>query len=157
MQKITPFLWFDDQAEAAVAFYCATFRDAVAGSVSHYPEGTPGRAGSVMTASFTLAGLEFTALNGGPCYQFSGAISFVVRCADQAEVDELWDRLAEGGTPHQCGWISDRFGVTWQVVPAEMMDLLGRGDAVANGRMMQAMMPMVKLDLPVLRRAWHGG
>ncbi len=143
MQKITPFLWFDDQAEAAVAFYCATFRDAVAGSV--------------MTASFTLAGLEFTALNGGPCYQFSGAISFVVRCADQAEVDELWDRLAEGGTPHQCGWISDRFGVTWQVVPAEMMDLLGRGDAVANGRMMQAMMPMVKLDLPALRRAWDGG
>ena len=156
MQKITPFLWFDHQAEEAVAFYCATFRNAVAGAVSRYPEGTPGRAGSVMTASFTLEGLDFTALNGGPYYQFSGAISFVVRCADQAELDELWDRLAEGGKPHQCGWVTDRFGVTWQVVPAEMLALLGRGDAAANGRLMQAMMPMVKLEMATLRRAWDG-
>ena len=109
-----------------------------------------------MTASFTLEGLDFTALNGGPYYQFSGAISFVVRCADQAELDELWDRLAEGGKPHQCGWVTDRFGVTWQVVPAEMLALLGQGDAAANGRLMQAMMPMVKLEMATLRRAWDG-
>jgi predicted 3-demethylubiquinone-9 3-methyltransferase (glyoxalase superfamily) len=156
MQKITPVLWFDGQAEAAVAFYCASFRNARAGGVTRYPEGTPGKAGTVMTASFTLEGLEFTALNGGPHYQLSPAISFVVRCADQAEVNELWDRLADGGKPQQCGWITDGFGVTWQVVPAEMLELLGRGDAAANTRMMRAMMPMVKLEMPVLRRAWDG-
>ncbi len=156
MQKITPFLWFDGQAEAAVAFYCSSFRNAQAGAVTRYPEGTPGRAGTVMTASFTLEGLEFTALNGGPHYRPTPGVSFVVRCADQAELDTLWDRLAAGGKPLQCGWITDPFGITWQLVPAEMMDLLGRGDAAANQRLMQAMMPMVKLDMAALRQAWLG-
>ncbi|MGQ9426577.1 VOC family protein [Gilvimarinus sp. F26214L] len=153
MQKITPFLWFDNQAEEAVEFYTSVFRDAKIGTIARYGKEGPGPEGSVMTASFEIEGMEFTALNGGPLFRFNESISFVINCADQDEVDYYWERLLEGGEAQQCGWLKDRFGVSWQVVPTELMDLLNNSDPATKGRVVSAMLKMIKLDLPALRQA----
>ena len=129
MQKITPFLWFNDQAEEAMNFYTAIFKNSRIGSVSRYGEGGPGQPGSVMTATFELDGQEFMALNGGPLFTFTEAISFFVNCETQAEVDELWEKLTEGGEESQCGWLKDRFGLSWQIVPSVLGELLNDPDA----------------------------
>ncbi|MBA3914122.1 MAG: VOC family protein [Acidobacteriales bacterium] len=153
MQKIGPFLWFDTQAEEAMNFYTSIFKNSKAGSVTRYGEGGPGPKGSVMTASFELEGQQFTALNGGPHFQFTPAISFVVSCDDQNEVDHYWDRLLEGGRPQQCGWLTDKFGVSWQIVPAILPQLMKDKDAEKSKHVMQAMMQMVKLDVEKLKQA----
>lgn len=155
-QKITPFLWFDGQAEEAARFYTSLFPDSAVTGVSRYAEGGPAPAGSVMSASFRLAGLEFIALNGGPHYSFTPAVSFFIHCADQREVDHYWDRLLEGGQAQQCGWVTDRFGLTWQVVPDALGRMLGDKDPRRAGRVMQAMMGMVKLDVAALQAAYDG-
>ena len=156
MPKITPFLWFNNQAEEAMNFYIATFGDAKVHTVKRYPEGSPGPAGSVMTAQFELMGQTFIALNGGPHYSFTPAISFVVDCQNQAEVDHYWSALTDGGTEVQCGWLVDRFGLSWQVVPTVLPELLGGPDPAAAQRAMQAMMKMKKLDIAELQRAYAG-
>ena len=155
-QKIVPFLWFDTQAEAAMQFYTSLFEDSKIGTVSRYGEGGPGPAGSVMVGTFTLAGQEFMVLNGGPEYKFSPAISLFVNCDTQDEVDKLWDKLSDGGKPNQCGWIDDKFGVTWQVVPTLLGKLMADPDPEKSGRVMQAMLKMVKLDSVVLQKAYDG-
>ena len=153
MQKISPFLWFDNQAEEASNFYASLFDDAEITDVSRYPEGSPGPAGEVMTVSFTLAGQDFTALNGGPQFTFSEAISFVVHCKDQDEVDRLWAQLTEGGAPGQCGWLTDRFGLSWQIVPDRLNELLGDPDPDRAQRAMQAMLQMQKIEIKTLEDA----
>ena len=153
MQKISPFLWFDDQAEDAASYYVSLFDDAEITGISHYPEGSPGPAGGVMTVSFTLAGQEFTALNGGPEFTFSEAISFVVHCKDQDEVDRLWAQLTEGGAPGQCGWLTDRFGLSWQIVPDRLNELLADPDPGRAQRAMQAMLQMEKIEIKALEDA----
>jgi len=153
MQKISPFLWFDDQAEEAASYYVSLFDDAKITDISRYPEGSPGPAGGVMTVSFTLAGQEFTALNGGPEFTFSEAISFVVHCKDQDEVDRLWAQLTEGGAPGQCGWLTDRFGLSWQIVPDRLTELLTDPDAGRAQRAMQAMLQMEKIEIKALEDA----
>ena len=153
MQKISPFLWFDDNAEEAVNLYVSLFDDARITSTSRYPEGSPGPAGKVMSISFELAGQEFMALNGGPHFTFSQAISFFVHCEDQDEVDRLWEQLSEGGEQDQCGWLRDRFGLSWQIVPNVLGELLGDKDAERSQRVMQAMLQMTKLDIKALRDA----
>ena len=150
MQKITPFLWFNDNAEAAVEFYVFVFKN------SSVLSSLPGPHGKPLTITFQLEGQEFTALNGGPHYQFTPAISFVTKCATQEEVDRLWDALLEGGKPMQCGWLTDKFGVSWQVIPTQMFQLFKGLDPVKSGRAMQAMMSMVKLDIGALQRAYDG-
>jgi predicted 3-demethylubiquinone-9 3-methyltransferase (glyoxalase superfamily) len=155
-QKITPFLWFDSNAEEAVNYYVSVFPGAKLGKVARYGEAGPGPKGSVMTASFELFGLEFTALNGGPHYKFSPATSFVIHCDDQNEVDRYWDKLSAGGQVQQCGWLTDRFGVTWQVVPRALLELIQDKDAAKAKRTMEAMMKMVKLDIAALKRAAAG-
>ena len=129
MQKITPFLWFNDQAEEAMNFYTAIFKNSKISSVSRYGEGGPGPQGSVMTATFELNGQEFMALNGGPLFTFTEAISFFVNCETQAEVDELWEKLTEGGEESQCGWLKDKYGLSWQIVPSVLGELLNDPDA----------------------------
>lgn len=160
MQKITPFLWFDDEAEAAAEFYTSLFDNSRITNVVRYPDGAAERSGrphgSVMTVEFELDGLRFTALNGGPYYEFSSAISFVVDCETQDEVDTLWERFTAEGEPIQCGWLRDRFGVTWQIVPRGLVDMLTDPDPEKARRVTEAMMPMKKLDLPTLRRAYEG-
>jgi predicted 3-demethylubiquinone-9 3-methyltransferase (glyoxalase superfamily) len=151
MQKITPFLWFDGNAEEAMNFYTSIFRNAKVGSISRYGEAGPGPAGSVLTASFELEGLHFTALNGGPHFKFNEAISFHVACESQEEVDYFWDRLGAGGQIQQCGWLKDKFGVSWQIVPTALPRLLG--DPARANRVMQAMLQMKKLDIAALERA----
>src|SRR5512137_313728 len=136
MQKITPFLWFNDQAEEAMNFYTAIFKNSKISSVSRYGEGGPGPQGSVMTATFELDGQEFMALNGGPLFTFTEAISFFVNCETQAEVDELWEKLTEGGEESQCGWLKDKYGLSWQIVPSVLGDLLNDPDAEKAGRVM---------------------
>jgi Uncharacterized protein conserved in bacteria len=153
VQKISPFLWFDDNAEEAVNLYVSLFDDARITSTSRYPEGSPGPAGKVMSISFELAGQEFMALNGGPHFTFSQAISFFVHCEDQDEVDRLWEQLSEGGEQDQCGWLRDRFGLSWQIVPNVLGELLGDKDAERSQRVMQAMLQMTKLDIKALRDA----
>ncbi len=154
MQRIKPFLWFDDQAEAAVQFYLSVFKDARAGKVVRYPEGAPGKAGTVMTAAFSIGDVEFMALNGGPLFKFNESISFVLPCDSQAEIDELWAKLtADGGAESQCGWLKDKFGVSWQVVPANMGEIMQGKDAEGSKRAMQAMLQMKRLDIAALRRA----
>ena len=147
MQKITPFLWFDGNAEEAMNFYTSIFKTAKVGSILRYGEGGPGPAGSVLTASFELEGLQFTALNGGPHYKFSEAISFHVACESQEEVDYFWERLGAGGQIQQCGWLKDRFGVSWQIVPTALPHLLGNPDHAKANRVMQAMLQMMKFDI----------
>lgn len=158
MQPIKPFLWFDHQAEEAVQFYVSVFSNAKIGTVTRYPEGAPGKAGTVMTATFTIGGIEFVALNGGPLFKFNESVSFVLPCESQAEIDELWAKLtADGGAESQCGWLKDKFGVSWQVVPANMGELMRGRDAEAAKRTMQAMLQMKKIDIEALRRAGAAG
>ena len=152
MQKITPFLWFDANAEEAVAFYTSIFKSSRVGSVSRYGEGGPGPKGSVMTIAFELAGQPFIALNGGPMFKFNESVSFVVNCDTQAEIDEYWEKLtSQGGAPVKCGWLKDRFGLSWQIVPTILTELVN--DAAKGGRVMQALMQMTKLDIAKLKQA----
>ena len=153
--KITPFLWFDDQAEQAAQFYTSIFPNSKILGITRYPEGSPGPAGTVMTVDFELDGQHFTALNGGPHFQFSEAISFTVHCATQRDVDYYWEKLLDGGTPQQCGWLKDRYGVSWQVVPTVLFEMLQDDDAAAAARVNQAMLKMVKLDVAGLERAYR--
>jgi predicted 3-demethylubiquinone-9 3-methyltransferase (glyoxalase superfamily) len=151
MQKITPFLWFDAQAEEAARFYISIFKNSKIGQVAR------GQGGKVMVIGFELDGLKFTALNGGPLYKFTEAISLQVDCADQAEIDDLWNKLtADGGQPGRCGWLKDRFGLSWQIVPANMGQLIGGDDPAKAGRATQAMMGMNKLDIAALEAAREG-
>jgi len=149
-------LWFDDRAEEAARFYVSIFPNSRITATTYYPDGVPmpKPAGSVLTVRFILEGEEFVALNGGPQYEFSPAISIVASCDSQAEVDELWRRLSEGGEEVQCGWLTDKFGVSWQVVPREFIEMLSRPDKAAVARVVAAMMPMKKLDLAALRKAY---
>jgi len=156
MQKIHPMLWFDTQAEEAAEFYTSLFPDSRITDVTRFGEGSPGTAGTVMTVAFELAGQRFTALNGGPEFHFTEAISLYVDCADQAEVDRLWERLTDGGEPSQCGWLKDRFGVSWQIIPTALGELMGDPDAERAGRVVQAMLGMSKIDVAALQRAWAG-
>ncbi len=155
MQKISPFFWFDTQAEEAVDFYVSVFEDSRKGRVTYYNDAIPGMAGKVMTVSFQLFGQDFTALNGGPQFKFTPAISMFVRCRGQQEVDEYWNKLTDGGKPGRCGWLEDKFGVTWQVVPEELFELLG--DPGKAGRVTQAMLTMGKIDIGELVRAGAEG
>ena len=153
MQKITPFLWFNDDAEEAVKFYTSIFKNSKIGSMARYGEAGPGPAGSLMTASFELDGQEFVALNGGPMFKFTEATSFVVNCESQEEVDYYWNNLLKGGTPSQCGWLKDKFGLSWQIVPTTLSKLLSSKDPEKSKRVIQAMMKMVKLDIKTLEEA----
>ncbi len=153
MQKITPFLWFDGQAEEAMNFYVSIFKNSKVLSVNRYGKGAPLPEGTVLTASFELNGLRFVALNGGPMYKFSPATSFVVDCEDQVEVDYYWEKLGAGGKYNQCAWLDDKFGVTWQIVPKQLGQLLSDPDPAKAGRVMQAMMQMQKIDIAGLQRA----
>lgn len=154
MRKITPFLWFDGKAEEAANFYVSVFENAKINSVSRYGEDSPGTAGTVMTVSFELDGLEFVALNGGPEYTFTPAVSFSIDCKTQAEVDHYWDRLTDGGRPIQCGSLQDKFGLSWQVVPSILPELLQDDDDAKSDAVMQAMLKMVKLDVAALQEAY---
>jgi predicted 3-demethylubiquinone-9 3-methyltransferase (glyoxalase superfamily) len=153
MQKITPFLWFDDNAEEAAQYYLGIFPNSKILKVVRYTETGPGPAGKVLTVNFELDGREFTALNGGPQFKFSEAISFVVSCETQAEIDRLWGALAVDGKEGQCGWVRDKYGLWWQLVPRILPELLGGGDRARAARAMQAMMKMSKLDIAALRDA----
>jgi len=153
MHKITPFLWFDGQAEEAMNFYVSIFKNSKIGKVSRWGEAGPGPKGTVMSASFELDGQPFHALNGGPHYKFTPAISMFVSCETQAEVDELWDKLSAGGTPSRCGWLTDKFGLSWQIIPTALGAALGNPDPAKAARAMQAMMQMVKIDIAALERA----
>jgi predicted 3-demethylubiquinone-9 3-methyltransferase (glyoxalase superfamily) len=154
MQKITPFLWFDDQAEEAMNFYTSIFKNSKIVSVMHHGEAGPGAKGTVMSATFEIQGQEFIALNGGPHFKFSPAISFFVNCETQEEVDELWERLSEGGKTNRCGWLDDKFGVSWQIVPTALGVMLQDKDAEKSKKVMAAMLQMDKLDIETLRRAY---
>jgi predicted 3-demethylubiquinone-9 3-methyltransferase (glyoxalase superfamily) len=160
MQKIVTYLWFDDQAEEAAALYTSLFKDSKIVSVSRYDEGAAkasGRpVGSAMTVAFELAGQEFLALNGGPQFPFTEAISLLVNCESQAEVDRLWGALCDGGEPSQCGWLKDRFGLSWQIVPTVLSDLIGGPDAEGAQRAVMAMLQMQKLDIATLQKAYNG-
>jgi predicted 3-demethylubiquinone-9 3-methyltransferase (glyoxalase superfamily) len=153
MQKITPFLWFDDKAEEAARFYTSIFKNSKLLSVSRYGEAGPGPPGSVMTVAFELDDEKFVALNGGPNYTFSPAVSFVVNCETQEEVDHYWERLSEGGEEIQCGWLKDKYGLSWQIVPTVLPELLQDKDAEKRKRVMAAMLKMIKLDIEALKRA----
>jgi len=155
-QKIIPFLWFDANAEEAMNFYTSIFKNSEIVSVSRYGEGSPGQAGTVMTATFTLNGQTFIALNGGPQFKFTEAISFFVNCETQEEVDELWEKLSEGGEQGQCGWLKDKFGVSWQIVPTALGELLGDKDPEKSKRVMEAMLQMHKIDTEKLMQAHEG-
>ena len=156
MQKITTFLWFDQQAEEAMNLYVSLFKNSKVLSVSRYPEGGPMPAGTLMTATFQLDGQEFMALNGGPEFKFTEAVSLFVTCETQAEVDHFWDHLSEGGEKSRCGWLKDRFGLSWQIVPTALGELMGDPDPAKSQRVMQAMLKMVKIDIQGLRDA-HAG
>lgn len=154
IQKITSCLWFDTQAEDAAKFYTSIFPNSKIGKTSRYGEGGPGPAGSVMTIEFELDGQKFLGLNGGPIFTFTEAISFIVSCETQDEIDRYWTRLtADGGAPVQCGWLKDKFGLSWQIVPTVLAELVGSGDGARAGRVMGALMKMVKLDIAGLKAA----
>ncbi len=154
MSKITPFLWFDHQAEEAMNFYTSIFPDSRIGEVSRYPEGGPGEAGSVMSGSFVLQGQEFMVLNGGPQFKFNEAISLFVRCETQEEVDHYWARLTEGGEPGPCGWLKDKYGLSWQIIPDLLNQLMGDSDPAKAQRVMQAMLQMSKIESDLLQQAY---
>ena len=157
MQRIRPFLWFDKEAEEAANLYVSIFKNSRITDVARYGASGPGPAGSVMTVAFVLDGQEFIALNGGPHFHFTEAVSMFVSCEDQAEVDYFWDKLIAGsGQPSQCGWLKDRFSLSWQIVPTVLMTLLQDADPAKSARVMQAMLQMVKLDIAALKQA-HGG
>jgi predicted 3-demethylubiquinone-9 3-methyltransferase (glyoxalase superfamily) len=157
MQKITPFLWFDGKAEEAANFYTSIFADSKIVSISRYGEGTPAPKGTVMTVKFLIEGQEFVALNGGPHYTFSPAISFVVNCKTQGEVDEFWEKLSAGGEQIQCGWLKDKFGVSWQIVPTALVEMLNDPDPLKAQRVMTAMLQMKKIDIGLLKQAYKNG
>lgn len=154
MGKITPFLWFDGKAEEAANFYVSVFKNAKIRNVSRYAEDSPGPAGTVMTVDFELEGHEFIALNGGPQFTFTPAVSFSIECTTQDEVDTLWERLSEGGQPGQCGWLQDKYGLSWQVVPSVLPELLQDDDDEKSDAVMQAMLKMTKLDIKTLQEAY---
>lgn len=157
MPQISPFLWFDTQAEEAANFYVSVFPNSKITAVSRYGEGGPAPAGSVMTIGFELDGQAFTGLNGGPHFKFTEAVSFVVHCQGQAEVDRYWGALtADGGQASQCGWLKDRYGLSWQIVPREFLDLMNDPDKARVGRVVAAMMQMAKLDIAALKAAAEG-
>jgi predicted 3-demethylubiquinone-9 3-methyltransferase (glyoxalase superfamily) len=154
-QKITPFLWFDNQAEEAARFYTSVFKNSKMLRISHYGEGSPGPAGQVMTAEFVLDGQEFVALNGGPHFKFTEAISFVVNCDSQDEVDYFWNTFtADGGQESMCGWLKDKFGLSWQIVPRILNEMLLDKNPEKAKRAMQAMLKMKKIDIATLKRAF---
>jgi predicted 3-demethylubiquinone-9 3-methyltransferase (glyoxalase superfamily) len=155
-QKITTFLTFDDRAEEAVTFYTSIFGNSRILSTTRYEAGAPGPEGELMSATFELAGQEFMALNGGPSFTFSQGISLFVDCEDQEEVDELWEKLTDGGEPGACGWLTDRFGVSWQIIPRALGELLADKDREKAGRVMEAMLRMSKIEIEGLRRAYEG-
>jgi len=160
MQKITPFLWFDDNAEEAVNFYVSVFKNSEIVGMARYGEAVSKAAGrpegTVMTILFRLEGQEFIALNGGPVFTFSPAISLLVNCETQEEVDELWEKLSEGGEIQECGWLRDKYGVSWQITPTILLELLQGKDADKSERVMNAMLQMKKIDIKSLERAYHG-
>lgn len=157
MPKIAPCLWFDGKAEDAAEFYVSLLPDSQIDNIMRYRADTPGGStGSVMAVNFTLAGQQFIALNGGPNFQFTPAISFFVNCADQREVDRLWGRLSEGGSTERCGWLRDRYGVSWQIVPTVLGEMLSDADPERARRVMQAMLQMIKLDIGELEKAYDG-
>lgn len=157
LHKIVTFLWFDNQAEEAANLYVSTFKNSRVTHVSRYGDGGPGPKGTAMTVSFELEGQPFIALNGGPHYSFTPAISLLVNCESQAEVDELWDKLlAGGGSPNRCGWLQDKYGLSWQIIPTALMKLMGDPDPEKSKRVMQAMLQMDKIDVARLQAAHEG-
>jgi predicted 3-demethylubiquinone-9 3-methyltransferase (glyoxalase superfamily) len=156
LQKITPFLWFDDNAEEAANFYVSIFKNSKIGSVARYGDAGPGPKGSVMTVNFRLEGQEFIALNGGPLYTFSPATSFFVDCKTQQEVDELWEKLTAGGGEVECGWLRDKYGLSWQIIPRALLELMQDKDPVKSQRVFKAMLQMTKIDIEGLQRAYRG-
>jgi len=156
MQKITPFLWFNNNAEEAVDFYVSTFKNSKILEVSRYGEVGPGPKGSVMGITFQLEGQQFMALNGGPHFQFTPAISLFVNCETQEEVDQLWDELSAGGEEQQCGWLQDRYGLSWQIIPSILGEMLNDKDPAKSQRVMRAMLKMTKIDITGLREAYEG-
>ena len=156
MQLITPFLWFDNNAEEAMNFYVSVFKNSRAGRVTRYGAAGPGPAGSVMTVKFELDGQKFVGLNGGPHFKFNEAVSFTVRCETQEEIDYYWDKLSEGGQTSRCGWLKDKFGLSWQVEPRILGDLMADKDPEKAKRVMEAMLKMDKIDIEPIRRAYEG-
>ena len=157
MQKITPFLWFDTEAEEAANFYVSIFKNSKVLSLLRCGEAGPGPKGSVLTVEFELEGQKFTALNGGPDFKFTEAVSFVVNCATQEEVDYFWEKLLEGGGKEsQCGWLKDKYGLSWQITPTILIELLQDKDPEKANRVMQAMMKMIKIDIETIKRAAEG-
>ena len=154
MQRIMPCLWFDDQGDQAARFYTSIFKNSRIDTVSHYGEGGPRPKGSVLTVKFRLDGQEFLALNGGPQFKFTEAVSFIVSCETQEDVDRLWEKLSEGGAQVQCGWLKDRYGLSWQIVPTILGELIGDPDPARANRVLQAMMGMKKLDIKGLQEAY---
>jgi len=155
MQKITPFLWFDGNAEEAMKFYVSIFRNSKVGRVTRYGDAGPGPKGTVMSATFELDGQEFFALNGGPQFKFTPAISFFVNCETQQEVDELWEKLSAGGKKDRCGWLTDKFGLSWQIIPSALGKMLGDKDPVRASRVMKAMLQMGKIEIDGLKQAYE--
>jgi len=153
-QKITPCLWYDFKAEEAVAHYLSIFKSGKILSTTRYGEAGPGPKGAVLTILFEIEGQEFLALNGGPQFEFTPALSLIVNCDDQSEVDALWEKLSEGGAPGQCGWLTDKYGVSWQIVPRALLALLTNGEPARVDRVMKAVMPMKKLNLEELQQAF---
>ena len=156
MQKITPFLWLDNNAEEAMNYYVSIFKNAKVVQASYHGEGGRTPAGSFMAGTFSIDGREFMVLNGGPYYKLTPAFSMLVNCETQEEVDYLWEKLTDGGKPLQCGWLEDKFGVTWQIVPRVFFELMAKGDQAKTNRMMQSLMGMVKLDIEGLKNAYEG-
>lgn len=156
MQKITPCLWFDTNAEEAVKFYTSVFKNSNIGNIARYGKGMPLPEGTVLTIAFQLNGQQFTALNGGPKFKFTEAISFVVNCETQEELDSYWIKLTDGGAEVQCGWLKDKYGMSWQIVPVVLGEMLKDKDPEKSARVMQAVMQMVKLDIEALKQAYKG-
>jgi predicted 3-demethylubiquinone-9 3-methyltransferase (glyoxalase superfamily) len=154
MQKIVPFLWFDGKAEEAMNFYVSIFKNSKVGSVSRYGDAGPGPKGSVMSATFQLEGQQVYALNGGPMFNFTPAISFFVNCETQQEVNELWNKLSAGGEKQRCGWLKDKYGVSWQIIPTALGEMLQDKDPAKSARVMQAMLQMDKIDIQALKQAY---
>jgi predicted 3-demethylubiquinone-9 3-methyltransferase (glyoxalase superfamily) len=155
MQKITPFLWFDNQAEEAANFYTSIFTNAKIGSIRRYGDAGPGPKGTAMSATFQIEGQEFIAFNGGPAFTFSPAISLFVNCATQEEVDDLWEKLSEGGEKNQCGWLRDKFGISWQIIPTALGEMLQDKDPAKSARVMKAMLKMKKIEIAGLQHAYQ--
>jgi predicted 3-demethylubiquinone-9 3-methyltransferase (glyoxalase superfamily) len=154
-QKITPFLWFDDKAEEAANFYVSIFKNSKVGTITRYGDAGPGPKGTVMTVTFKLEGQEFIALNGGPQFKFTEAISFVVNCETQEEIDEFWEKLSAGGKKVQCGWLKDKFGLSWQIVPTVLGEMMQDADPEKSQRVMNAIMQMEKIDIQGLKQAYE--